>query len=230
MTSRRAAATPRQTSFAGAFLAKTCPPQAEAPACKESDRACGGISPPPSTKSVRASSSLKTSRRVHANGCPRCGVTCTCSVTTPPPSRFLPPTSERPISANESSLLPTLTARPYGSNIGGAAGRAGPSRPSLETMASRGTLPTLTRCGNMLAPSMQKWPAHRRLPTLVRRDDHGPGPPHTKGGQDLPQSLGGHLAADWCRWFMGFPAGWLDVNDESESAPSATPLSRSAPK
>jgi hypothetical protein len=55
------------------------------------------------------------------------------------------------------------------------------------------------------------------LPTLTRRDEKGPGPTHTKAGQDLPQSLGGHLSADWCRWFMGFPVGWLDVNGANGS-------------
>ena len=39
-------------------------------------------------------------------------------------------------------LLPTPTASPSGSNKGGAATRVGKERPSLETMAKRGTLPT----------------------------------------------------------------------------------------
>lgn len=42
-----------------------------------------------------------------------------------------------------SGLLPTLTATEYGSNRGGAAGRVGPVRESLQTMARRGLLPTL---------------------------------------------------------------------------------------
>lgn len=193
--SRRSAISPSQMSFVEGSPARMSAPPDEGPGSKGSDPASGGTSPPSSTKSVRGGSSSKMSRRVHAVGCPRCGATCTCLATTPPPTRFLPPSSERHTSESASSWLPTLT-----------------------------------RCANLLAPSMQKWPGHRRLPTLTKRDEKGPGITRTKGGQDLPQTLGGHLSADWCRWFMGFPVGWLDVDDESESEPSATPSSRNARK
>lgn len=46
-------------------------------------------------------------------------------------------TSERPISVNASGYLPTPAAISYGTNQGGAAGRVGKIRPSLETMARR---------------------------------------------------------------------------------------------
>lgn len=105
------------------------------------------------------------------------------------------------------ALLPTLSAVSYGSNKGGAAGREGKERPSLETMAKRGTLPTLTV-----------------------RDEKGPGPTHTKGGSDLAGTMGGHLNPDWCRWYMGFPEGWLDVDDAHAFARSGTASSRSKPK
>jgi hypothetical protein len=68
------------------------------------------------------------------------------------------------------------------------------------------------------------------LPTLCSRDAKGIGPEHTRGGQDLPRTLGGNLSANWCRWYMGFPPGWLDVLDESRFACSAIASSRSAPK
>jgi hypothetical protein len=51
-------------------------------------------------------------------------------------------------------FLPTAAASSYGSNRGGAAGRVGRERPSLETLFRRGTatgsgfLPTLTVSGN----------------------------------------------------------------------------------
>ena len=89
---------------------------------------------------------------------------------------------------------------------------------------------------------MQKWAGHRNLmPTLMHshpeglrdrtgRDEKGPGPTHTKAGSDLPQVCGGHLSADWCRWFMGFPVGWLDDVDVPKSARSATRLSRNVRK
>lgn len=99
--------------------------------------------------------------------------------------------------------LPTLTACSYGANHGGQ--NPGPARPSLETMARRGT-----------------------LPTLCSRDEKGPGPAHTMAGSDLPQALGVYLNPEWCLWFMGFPAGWLDVDDAPAFVRSATPSSRSA--
>jgi hypothetical protein len=106
------------------------------------------------------------------------------------------------------ALLPTLSASQYGSNKGGAAGREGPDRPSLETLAKRGMLPTLTT-----------------------RDEKGPGPANkSKGGRDLPHTLGGHLNPNWCRWFMGFPEGWLDVDDAPAFARSGTQSSLSKPK
>lgn len=93
-------------------------------------------------------------------------------------------------------------------------------------------MPTLMRVGNLFSPSMQKWPAHRRLllPTMNRRDEKGPGPAHTKGGRDLPTDVGGHLNPTWAEWFMGFPEGWTDVSDAPEFAPSATRLSPRARK
>src|SRR5689334_434383 len=42
----------------------------------------------------------------------------------------------------ESGLLPTPAATSYGTNQRGSAGRTGPIRPSLETMARRGLWPT----------------------------------------------------------------------------------------
>jgi len=95
-------------------------------------------------------------------------------------------------------------------------------------------LPTLTAKANLLSPSMAKWKGHRAqramLPTLCSRDAKRIGPRHTQGGADLPRTLGGNLSAEWCRWFMGFPRGWLAVLDESRFGCSATASSRSAPK
>jgi hypothetical protein len=94
-------------------------------------------------------------------------------------------------SAPESSwsqLLPTLSARAYGTNTGGAAGRVGEARPSLQTMARSGTL---TAKANMLAPYI------------------GPRPDHV--APDLPIALGGHLSPAFCEWLMGFPPGWTEA-------------------
>lgn len=82
-------------------------------------------------------------------------------------------------------LLPTMSATDYGSNRGGAAGRVGPVRESLQTMARRGRLPTLTCGGNYNRKGLS--------PT---------------SGDGLATVLGGPLSPSWCEWFMGWPIGW----------------------
>ncbi len=92
-------------------------------------------------------------------------------------------------------------------------------------------LPTLTETGNLLAPSMQKWPAHRLLPTLRASDgtksgnQPRTGPPCDPG---LRQVAGAALNPTWCEWFMGAPIGWTEPVREWRR--SATRASRSAPK
>ena len=88
-------------------------------------------------------------------------------------------------------LLPTLTATDYGSNRGGAAGRVGPVRESLQTMARHGRLPTL------LARDWKDGQENRR--TTVQR---------LRCAVTEPEQLGGTLNPDWCEWFMGWPIGW----------------------
>jgi hypothetical protein len=114
----------------------------------------------------------------------------------------------------ESSLLPTLSASSYGSNQGGAAGREGPDRPSLDTMARRGLLPTLTGADNQLSPCMQKQAAHRRLATLTASAaTRGAGWPD-RPGRPVQEQLGGVLNPDWCEVFMGFPPGWTRLESQ----------------
>jgi hypothetical protein len=109
--------------------------------------------------------------------------------------------------------LPTLTAASYGSSNNGSPGDgraeyATKAKPSLERMAQSGMLPTLTT-----------------------RDEKGPGPAaKSRGGKDLPLTLGGHLNPEWCLWFMGFAAGWLDVDDAPAFVRSVTRSCPSAPK
>jgi hypothetical protein len=93
-------------------------------------------------------------------------------------------------------------------------------------------LPTLT--GNPAPYSRRRGVTYpglvAQLPTLCLREK-GPGPANKhKGGKDLPGTLGGHLNPDWCLWFMGFPAGWLDVDDAPAFVRSVTRSSRSKAK
>lgn len=92
-------------------------------------------------------------------------------------------------------------------------------------------LPTLTAKANLLAPSMQKWPAHRRLLPTLTVTAYG----SNQGGEagrtgavrpSLNTLAGGTLHPQWCEWFMGFPDGWTELDD----VPSVTPLSPPARK
>lgn len=133
------------------------------------------------------------------------------------------------------ALLPTLTVC-LRDNRGGE-NPEGPARPSLETLAKTGALPTLLSSaesrggqtygrGNLtLRGTLQQ------LPTLTTRDEKGPGPANkTRGGKDLPLTLGGHLNPTWCLWFMGFAVDWLDVDDAPAFARSETRSFRNAQK
>ncbi len=133
-------------------------------------------------------------------------------------------------------LLPTLTSSL--ANRGGA--RESEMRrhsPSLDAIlrTSLGSAPVAAPISSAVdSPSPVNGARRARtrslLPTLTTRDEKGPGLKHTRGGRDLPQTLGGHLNPDWCRWFMGFPAAWLDVDDAPAFVRSATRSSRSARK
>ena len=82
-------------------------------------------------------------------------------------------------------LLPTLSATSYGSNQGGGAGRVGPVRYSIEQMAKRGMLPSLTASDHRYRQASGNWQ-----------------------GNDLVSRLGGKLNPTWCDWYQGFPIGW----------------------
>lgn len=112
-------------------------------------------------------------------------------------------------SETESGLLPTLTAQNYGTNQGGAAGRVGKVRPSLETMARRGLLPTLSARDHRSDSCTPEFRAQRDA---------------LKTGKTLPWTLGGLLNPRWCEGFMGFPP------DHTALEPSEMPSTRRSSK
>ncbi len=130
-------------------------------------------------------------------------------------------------------LLPTLTAQSYGStNNGTRDGKKSYKTKgtlSLEAMAKKGTLlPTLTASsatrGKAMrgknaqgGPSLQEALSPILMPTLCARDEKGPGPRHTKGGDDLPRRAGGHLSPTFCEWYMGYPRDWSALSDAGPS-------------
>jgi hypothetical protein len=253
-------------SSAAAFPARTCPAQARAQAFLVHAQACGVSSLAFLASFSPGGLSWKTLPAVRENGSTRSCLSWNGSAMLAYRSRCQRAMSALRIEERESSLLPTLTvagnhnrkgaspnsgdglrtallptlsACSYGSNKGGAAGREGPERPSLETRAKRGTLPTLTAsaadrslsgsgANAQGGPNLAETLRDNMLPTLTTRDDEGPAPTKkTKGGKDLPGTIGGHLNPHWCEAFMGFPEGWLDVDDALVFVRSATRSFRS---
>lgn len=253
------------TSSAEASHARTSHPRDFARALLESARVCGVSSLVFSTSFAPPMSSSRTSRAVPQSGWTPWSVSWKSSAMTRYQSRCRRAMSGLRIDAPGYSLLPTLTvsgnynrkgaspnsgdglrtrlmlptlcATTHKSNRGGAAGRTGPDRPSPETMARAGRLPTLTASMATRGSCPSEMRRHtpnleasiRLLQTLCRRDDKGPGT-RRSGGADLPAVLGGHLNPKWCLWFMGFPADWLDVDDALVFGRSAIRSSRSKPK
>lgn len=144
-------------------------------------------------------------------------------------------TSRRKEWKGEEIVSPTPSASSYGSNQGGSAGRMGPVRHSLASMAKTGMWPTPqavdgTRgtVGNALARKAAKGrtngislpDAVRLWPTPAARDgkDRGNFTIRTReGGQglSLPMTVGGQLNPEWVEALMGFPPGWTDGRTES---------------
>ena len=101
------------------------------------------------------------------------------------------PESVRPTDGTGGGALPTLTATEYGSCQGGAMGREGQkNRPSLQTMARNGILPTLTVYGNYNRAGVS-----------------------ATSGNGLATVIGGNLSPMWSEWFMGFPMGFTELKD-----------------
>lgn len=66
---------------------------------------------------------------------------------------------ERATLIGQAQGWPTPTATPYGSNRGGAAGRAGPVRPGLSGLARSADTPSTTSCSESTgAPTARAWP------------------------------------------------------------------------
>ena len=85
------------------------------------------------------------------------------------------------------------------------------SKGDLGLHAALVRLPTLTKCGNLLSPSMVKWPAHANLATLTSRDwrsGKASEATHARNSRPLSEQLGGLLHPDFADWYQGLPVGW----------------------
>lgn len=215
--------------------APTCRAQDRARALLESARACGVSSLAWSPSLGLNGSSSKTSPLVLASGstqsCLRWKTRAMIVYRSRSKRRL---SALRTVAPGSSSwlidaLLPTLTKSDYGSNDGGK--NKGKKRSSLQQMAkhlraiAEQTPPTLTASSAKRGrasrgkhaqggPSLGETVAEAieiLMPTLTARDQKGPGPEHTKGGQDLARTLGGHLSPTFCEWYMGFKIGYTEV-------------------
>lgn len=128
-------------------------------------------------------------------------------------------TWEHRTSGTVCGFLPTPTATPYGTNVGGAAGRAGKIRPELQTMARRGMWPTPTAMdgrqtrltlndavGGMSTPPIFPTPTTSMLTTGHLEQVRYAGTDSRR-----PRYLSvntGPLNPEWVEWLMGWPIGW----------------------
>ena len=152
---------------------------------------------------------------------------------------FKPPQNPvRRISENDSlPLLPTPSASTYGSNRGGAMGRVGADRPSLDTMVSR--IPTpLSRdhkdgcAADYNVPTngiLGRWVT--RIPTPTATDAKGSGDTgSTASGRHSGTTLTdavvgparagriGRLNPRFSEWLQGLPIGWTSLEPLATSA------------
>lgn len=89
-------------------------------------------------------------------------------------------------------LLPTPAATSYGSNRGGAAGRTGKERHSLESMARKDLWP---------APAARGWRCGKASDEIYNARSR-------PLNERMERSDGGALSPLWVEWLMGFPLGW----------------------
>ncbi len=105
---------------------------------------------------------------------------------------YLPQALEPLTKEKDGSYWPTPTAQTYGSNKGGAAGRTGKERLSLETMARKNLWPTPTASDyRKRGPSSKQ----QGLPETVMKH-------HPNGGQLNPR---------WVELLMGYPENWTEI-------------------
>ena len=114
---------------------------------------------------------------------------------------FQPQQLEPLTSAKGGSYWPTPTASSYGTNKGGASGRVGKERPSLDTMARRNLWPTpwaseYKDCG----PVGSKSQVH-----MDKRD-------YLCAKAKDPSNPTGQLNPLWVEWLMGYRIGWTELD------------------
>jgi hypothetical protein len=114
---------------------------------------------------------------------------------------YLPQQLEPLTSEKGGSYLPTPTATQYGSNKGGALGRTGKERLSLETMARKNLWPTpraseYKDCGPVGSKSQVHMEKRDYLCAKVKEESKPTG----------------MLSPMWVEWLMGYPTGHTELS------------------
>ncbi len=181
----------------------------------------GRTSPVSSQSASQLSFSWRTSRyeRLSSRGETFEDWASTCRV----PSRVPPPSWVQDILGAASSYLPT-TSTGHGNNQGGAAGRVGKKRESLDRLLATPNIKgeynkkgLSERSGDRLRTQLLATPQARDWKDGFQPKRHG------RHKDSLHVTVGGQVNPAWKEWFMGFPTGWTEI------APSATPSSPNKP-
>lgn len=215
-------------SSLGDFPAKTSALRDVAMAWVASEADFIRISRDLSKKQSQLSSSLKTSLQsghadlvVWCGDFPRSGMIVDGQL-------FLPQALERLTKETDGSYLPTPTAKTYGSNKGGAAGRTGKERFSLDSMARRNFWPTpkaadSNPCGMQAMLRYNERTGRKTLITEVAKS-MWPTPRASEAGREpanqvdrgnrttLSEKIGGQLNPVFVEWLMGFRIEWTALD------------------
>ena len=129
--------------------------------------------------------------------------------------------AKRIINGIASGLLPTPSANNYGTNQGGAAGRTGKVRPSLDTMARKNLWPTIKATdadrggrGDLIQAVRGNENKHfKTWPTPRVHDSKKMSPTEMDRKSPCLAALQspGQLNPTWVEWLMGWPIGWTDL-------------------
>lgn len=177
-------------------LARTSALQERAQGLPASVRGCGESTPVLLASFDRSTSSWRTSQLCLVEGLQRFSETWPRSGLMRSGTAYQLPPLAPLTDATEFGLLPTPSATSYGSNQGGAAGRVGPIRYSLESMARKNMWPTPT--------ARDHFPPHKPE-YIAKKKAEG------HGMRNLNDEVGGHLNPTWIEWLMGFPLGHTDL-------------------
>ena len=185
--------------------ARTLASQETAPGCPVSAAASGPSFTELSAKFSPVGQSLKMSLGLELSELTGCSLTWQEQTTPLGRSWWVLSMPELRMSGSGSGLLPTLSATPYGRNKGGQ-NPDGPERPSLETMAKQGMLPTLTAT-DARGRGYHYSQGDKSKPVLSLSG--------AVGAAKSPQlGIGsGPLSPCFAEWFMGYPVGWTDVSE-----------------